>query len=154
MASRQVKSHVFFGPFENAVPPPGRRLIFSHIDQRPGRPHRHPPAGRRLIFHFLTNGLAAFAPSRAPPQRVCSAVSLSNSMGRRGAVPGAVLGRHTRRSDISTPAVNSLNENPSLVAFGKAHPHEPESEGAISGVTQSRAVGVGRSDGEAVSSIS
>ena len=29
---------------------------------------------------------------------------------------------------ISDPAVDVLNENPSLVALGKAHPHEPESD--------------------------
>ena len=46
----------------------------------------------------------------------------------------------TGAADISTPAVNQLNENPTLSLSGKrekAHPHEPESD-AISGVTQSR----------------
>ena len=43
----------------------------------------------------------------------------------------------TRAARISGPAVNLHNENPSLIALGKTHPHEPESD-AISGVTQSR----------------
>ncbi len=49
----------------------------------------------------------------------------------------------TCAADISTPAVNQHNENPSLYALGKAHPHEPESD-AITEVTQSRP---GRADG-------
>ena len=34
----------------------------------------------------------------------------------------------TGGSDISEAAVNSHNENPTAIALGKAHPHEPESE--------------------------
>ena len=43
----------------------------------------------------------------------------------------------TRAACNSTPAINVHNENPSLIALGKAHPHEPESD-AITGVTQSQ----------------
>ena len=49
----------------------------------------------------------------------------------------------TRAARNSTPAVNLHNENPSLIALGKAHPHEPESD-AISGVTKLRPVAHGR----------
>ena len=35
--------------------------------------------------------------------------------------------RSTRAECNSTPAVNLDNENPTLTALGKAHPHEPES---------------------------
>ena len=92
----------------------GRRVTVARVLRRY---HRKLDSSRRRKHESLSNSDST---SGAPaPLRfvICEHESLSNS-GETGAHRERQLG----------PGVNLDNENPTLLALGKAHPYEPESE--------------------------